>query len=170
MKIYLGADHAGFVVKEKVKTFLQEKGYDTQDCGAYSFDHSDDYPDFISKAAAAVSKDPLHAKGIILGGSGQGEAMVANKFKGVRCALFYAPRIPPHPTDVHGHISNDPYEMLKLTRVHNNANMLSLGVRLLTDDEIVKAIELFLTTPFPGDPRHVRRIEEMSEIEDELRG
>lgn len=166
--IYLATDHAGFDTKEKVKAFLIEKGYDVEDCGAFSFDPQDDYPDFIAKAAEKVSQDPQNAKGIIFGGSGQAEAMVANKFPGVRCALFYAPRIPPHPADVNGRISNDPYEMIKLTREHNNANMLSLGARLLSDEEVLTAVELWINTPFPGDSRHVRRIEKIKLLEQKM--
>src|SRR5581483_3001886 len=89
MKIYLGTDHAGFELKEKLKTFLQEKGYEVEDCGAYSFDKEDDYPDFIGKTAEKVSQSP-NDFGIVIGGSGQGEAMVANKYNNVRCALFTA--------------------------------------------------------------------------------
>src|SRR5574342_352342 len=123
MKVYLATDHAGFEFKEQIKTFLQEKGWDVEDCGAFEYDKDDDYPDFISKAAEAVAKDP-NARGIIFGGSGQGEAMLANKFKNVRCNLFYAPAIPNQAADITGRTSSDPYEMLRLTREHNDANML----------------------------------------------
>lgn len=165
MKIYLATDHAGLSLKEKVKHSLLEAGYDVEDCGAHVYDGSDDYPDFISKAAKAVSENPQNSRGILFGGSGQGEAMVANKFRNVRCALFYAPRIPPHATDIEGTVSEDPYELLKLTRTHNDSNMLSLGARLLTDEEVLRAIIIWLETPFPGDSRHIRRIEKIKEIE-----
>jgi ribose 5-phosphate isomerase B len=165
MILYLGTDHAGFNLKEKIKVFLIENGYSVNDCGAHTFDKEDDYPDFISLAAEGVSRNPTEDKGIIFGGSGQAEAMVANKYPGVRCALFYAPRTPPHPADANGRISNDPYEMIRLTREHNDANILSLGARLLTDEEALKAVALWLETPFSNDKRHIRRIEKMRLIE-----
>src|SRR6266550_1250857 len=111
MKVYLATDHTGIEIKEKLKSFLQQKGYEVEDCGAYTFDKDDDYPDFIGKAAEGVSKDPEHARGIIFGGSGQGEAMVANKFKGVRCAVFYSPAVPVATADINGRMSNDPFEI-----------------------------------------------------------
>src|SRR5947199_388669 len=134
MKIYLATDHAGFDLKEKLKQFLLEKGCDIEDCGAYTYDKSDDYPDFISKAAEAVSQDP-QSVGIILGSSGQGEAMVANKYKNVRAAVFYGPVLPVKAVDATGRESVDPYEMIQLTREHNHANILSLGASFLKDEE-----------------------------------
>lgn len=169
MIIYLGTDHAGFDLKEKVKAFLLEKGYSVNDCGARTFDNNDDYPDFISLAAQGVAKNPTEDKAIIFGGSGQAEAMVANKYPGIRCALFYAPRIPPHPADANGRISTDPFEMIRLTREHNDANILSLGARLLTDKEALQAVEMWLETPFSQDPRHIRRIEKIKKIEKNLK-
>ncbi|HEX8965220.1 MAG TPA: RpiB/LacA/LacB family sugar-phosphate isomerase [Patescibacteria group bacterium] len=167
MKVYLGTDHAGFELKEKVKKYLTENGYTVEDCGAFSFDKNDDYPDFISKVGEAISKTPTD-RGIVFGGSGQAEAMLANKYKNVRAALFYAPRIPPHAIDANGNTSQDPFEMLRLTREHNDSNILSIGARLLTEQEALKAISLWLTTPFPGDSRHVRRIEKMAQIEQKI--
>ena len=168
MKIYLATDHAGFELKEKVKAFLQEKKYTVEDCGAYEFDKNDDYPDFISKAAAEVSKDPDSSRGIIFGSSGQGEAMVANKFKNVRAAVFYAPVIPAHNVDVGGRTSTDPFEMIRLTREHNSANMLSLGAKILTEEDALTAVELWLKAPFTGEERHNRRIDKIKEIEQDL--
>ncbi|MDP3987920.1 MAG: RpiB/LacA/LacB family sugar-phosphate isomerase [Candidatus Levybacteria bacterium] len=165
MKIYLGTDHAGFELKEKVKLFLQKEGYEVEDCGAYQFDKNDDYPDFISKTAEAVSKDPQNSKAIIFGGSGQAEMMVANKFKNVRCALFYGKAVPFGAADVTGRVSDDPYEMIRLTREHNDANVLSIGARFVPGDEVIKVAKMWLETPFPGDERHKRRIEKMKEIE-----
>lgn len=165
--IYLATDHAGFELKEKVKEFLKAEGYEVEDCGAYKYDKDDDYPDFISKAAEAVSKD-LDSKGIIFGGSGQAEAMVANKFKGVRCALFYTPAVPVRAADITGRQSSDPFEMIRLTREHNDANMLSLGVRFLTDEDTLKVVKQWLEAPFPGDERHVRRIEKIKKLEETL--
>lgn len=164
MKIYLATDHAGLELKEAIKSFLQEKGYEIVDCGAYSFDKNDDYPDFISKAADNVAKD-LSAKGIIFGGSGQGEAIVANKFPGIRCGVFYGPRLPLGDADATGRSNDDPYELLRLNREHNDANMLSLAARFLSVEEAKKAVDVWLHTPFSNDERHVRRIEKIAKIE-----
>ena len=141
MKIYLGGDHAGFELKAKVKQFLTDKDYEVEDCGAFSNNPDDDYPDFIKPVALALQKDP-HGMGIIFGGSGQGEAMVANRYKGVRATVVYA-------FDA---------EIVKLSREHNNANVLSLGARFLKESDALKAVELWLKTPFPKEERHVRRL------------
>lgn len=146
--IYLATDHAGFDLKEEIKKFLRKEGYEVEDCGAQTLDPQDDYPDFISKAAGAVSKDPK-SFGIILGGSGQGEAIVANKFPNVRTAVYYGKA----------------EEMPRLTREHNDSNILSLGARFLSVDEALTAVKLFLETPFSGDPRHIRRIEKIKKLE-----
>ena len=167
MKVYLAGDHGGFTLKEEIKKFLLEKGYDVEDCGAYSFIPSDDYPTFIQSVAIKVSEQP-NSFGIILGGSGQAEMMLANKFKGIRAALFYSPRIAVTSVDVTGRESNDPFEIVKLTRLHNNANILSLGGRFLTIEEAITAVEIFLETPFSGEERHIRRITEISKIENNL--
>lgn len=146
--IYLATDHAGFELKEKIKSFLAKEGYEVQDFGAYTLDPEDDYPDFISKAAEAVSKNPQD-KAIILGGSGQGEAIVANKFPGVRAAVYYGGQT----------------EMPKLTREHNDTNILSLGARFLTEEDAFKAVKLFLDTPFSNQERHNKRINKIREFE-----
>lgn len=148
MKVYLAADHAGFELKEKVKEFLKKEGYEIKDFGAIVFDPEDDYPDFISQAAEAVSKDP-GSKAIIFGGSGQGEAIVANKFPGVRAAVYYGKA----------------EKMPSLTRQHNDSNILSLGARFLTEKEAISGVKLFLETPFSEELRHVRRIEKIKKIE-----
>ena len=165
MKVYLGTDHAGFYLKEKVKEFLREKGFVVEDCGAFYFDKDDDYPDFVGKAAEGVSKDPENNRGIILGGSGEAEMMVANKFRGVRCALFYATAVPAGAADVKGRMSKDPFEIIRLSREHNNANMLSLSARFLRENDALKAVIMWLETPFPGDERHKRRIDKIRKIE-----
>ncbi len=148
--VYLATDHAGFELKEKVKEFLKQAGYEVRDFGAYSYDKNDDYPDFISKAAEAVSQAPEN-KAIILGGSGQGEAIVANKFPNVRAVVYYGDM-----------------DMIPLTREHNDANTLSLGARFLTDEEAIEAVKLFLETPFTKEARHIRRIERIKKIEEGL--
>lgn len=168
MKVYLATDHAGFELKEKVKEFLKKEGYEIEDCGAYEYDKNDDYPDFITKAAAGVSKDP-GSKAIIFGSSGQGEAIVANKFKEVRAVVFYSPCIPSHNVDVTGRESSDPFEMIRLTREHNNANVLSLGAKILKEEDALKAAKLWLEAPFTKEERHARRIEKIKKIEENQR-
>ena len=143
MKIHLATDHAGLELKEKVKLYLSDLNYEVIDHGAYEYDALDDYPDFIFPCANAVSNDP-ESKGIILGGSGQGEAMAANRVKGVRAAVFY----------------NGPDEIIKLSRQHNNANILSLGARFMSEEEMYKIIEVWLSTDFESG-RHQRRIEKL---------
>ena len=145
MIIHIATDHAGLELKEKVKSYLSKLDYEVIDHGAYEYDALDDYPDFIFPCAEAVSNDP-NSKGIILGGSGQGEAMAANRVKGVRAAVFY----------------NGPDEIIKLSRQHNDANILSLGARFMSGQEIYKIIELWLSTDFESG-RHKRRIEKLDE-------
>ena len=164
MKVYLATDHAGLEIKNKVIEYLKELGHEPEDCGAFEYDKNDDYPDLISNAARKVSENP-NSFGIVFGGSGQGEQIVANKFKGVRCALFYSPALPAQAIDINGNKSTDEFEMLKLTRAHNDSNMLSLGIRFLTEEQILKAVKIFLESPFPGDERHTRRIEKIKNLE-----
>ena len=157
MKIYIGTDHAGFELKEKLNVYLVELGYDVEDLGAHNYIENDDYPDYIKEVSEAVAEDS-GSFGIILGGSGQGEAMCANRTIGVRAMAFYGPKEPVASVDVDGMESADPFEIIKLAREHNNANILSIGVRFVTEDEAKFAIELFLSTKFSGDERHIRRI------------
>lgn len=168
MKIFIATDHSGLDLKNTIKEFLEKEGHEVVDCGAYTFDKNDDYPDFIGKAAEGVSKDPQNCRGIVIGGSGEAEMMTANKFKNVRCGLFYTPAIPVAAADVTGRISTDPFEIIRLTREHNDANMLSLSARFLKTEDALKAVKLWLETPFPGDERHQRRIEKISKIEESL--
>ncbi|RJQ38403.1 ribose-5-phosphate isomerase [Candidatus Microgenomates bacterium] len=165
MKIYLATDHAGFELKEKVKSFLQKEGFEVEDCGAFEFDKNDDYPDFIGKAAQKVSKEPEISKAVIFGSSGQGEAIVANKYKNVRAVVFYTPVVPAHNVDVSGRKSQDPFEMIRLTREHNNANVLSIGAKIISEEDALTAIKLWLEAPFTDEERHKRRIEKISKIE-----
>ena len=145
MKIHIATDHAGLELKNTIKNFLKEKGHDVADHGAHEYDALDDYPDFIFPCAKAVSVDS-DSRGIILGGSGQGEAMAANRLKGVRAAVFY----------------NGPEDIIKLSREHNNANILSLGARFMEESEIFVIIEMWLKEPFGGG-RHQRRIEKLDQ-------
>lgn len=146
--IYLGADHAGFELKEEIKQYLKKQGTECEDLGAFALNPEDDYPDFIVPVAKAVARDPERSRGIILGGSGQGEAITANKIKGIRAAVYYGGSL----------------DVVKLSRAHNNANVLSLGARFLTAEQAKEAVKLWLGTPFEGG-RHERRIEEIKEIE-----
>lgn len=164
MKVYFATDHAGFELKGQLIGFVKGLGYEAEDCGPFSFDKDDDYPDWISKAAQKVSENP-ESFGIVFGGSGQGEGIVANKFNNVRCAVFYSLALPTEAIDITGASSTDPYEILKLTRAHNNSNMLSIGIRFLTHEQIEKAIKIFLESPFTGEERHLRRIEKIKLIE-----
>ncbi|MEX2052167.1 MAG: RpiB/LacA/LacB family sugar-phosphate isomerase [Candidatus Paceibacterota bacterium] len=159
MKIYIGSDHTGYELKEKLKVYLAELqlGYEVEDKGAFEYIPGDDYPDFIQPVAEAVAKD-TSSMGIILGGSGEGEAMCANRIPGARAALFYGQAIPKEAIDINGGESIDSFEIIKLSRIHNNANILSLSTRFLSEDEIKFAIELFLSTPFKNEERHIRRI------------
>tara|TARA_B100002051_G_scaffold124400_2_gene118443 strand:- start:9591 stop:10028 length:438 start_codon:yes stop_codon:yes gene_type:complete len=143
LKIHLATDHAGLDLKNSIREYLINQGYAVKDHGAYEYDALDDYPDFIIPCAKAVSKD-LNSRGIIFGGSGQGEAMAANRIKGVRAAVFY----------------NGPDEIIRLSRQHNNANILSIGARFMMESEIQSAIEIWLKEPFEGG-RHVKRIEKL---------
>ena len=143
MKIHIATDHAGLDLKNIIRDYLISKGHEVTDHGAHEYDALDDYPDYIFPCAKAVASD-LESRGIILGGSGQGEAMAANRVKGVRAAVFY----------------NGPVEIVKLSREHNNANILSLGARFMTEDEIYGVIEMWLDEPFAGG-RHQRRIDKL---------
>ena len=141
MKIFLGSDHAGFVLKSKIIDYLKSKNFEVEDKGAFNLDLNDDYPDFIRPVAEAVSKDP-EARGIVLGRSGVGEAILANRFPNVRAVSWYG----------------CDFSIIKLSREHNNANVLSLGARSISLNQAIEAVELWLATPFSGDERHVRRI------------
>lgn len=162
MKIFIGTDHTGYELKEKLKTYLGELelGYEVVDKGAFKYDADDDYPDFVKPVAEAVSQD-RESVGIILGGSGQGEAMCANRVPGIRAAEFYGGVVPQSAVDVKGRVSVDPFEIIKLVRIHNHANILSLGVRFLSEDEVKFAIELFLSTKWGNEESHIRRVKKL---------
>ncbi len=146
--IYLGADHAGFELKEEIKKYLMSSGFEVEDVGAYALDPNDDYPDFVRPAAQAVANDPERSRGIVIGGSGQGEAIVANKIKGIRTAVYYGGSL----------------DIVKLSRQHNNANVFALGARFVSTEEAKRAVKLWLETGFEGG-RHQRRIEKIQKIE-----
>ena len=141
MKIYIGSDHAGYELKEKLKSFLSELNYEVIDKGAFELNPEDDYPDFIVPVAKAVAEDK-ESLGVILGGSGQGEQISANKIKGIRAIEYYGGNL----------------EIIKLGKEHNNANVLSLGARFINEEEAKEAVKTFIETPFSNDERHIRRI------------
>ena len=144
MKIYIGADHAGFKLKEELKMFLQDLGYDIEDVGAYKLDENDDYPDFIIPTAKFVAKN-FGSLGIVIGGSGQGEAIAANRERGIRAAVVY-----------------DKYSAI-MSREHNNANIISLGARVLSVRKAKKIVKLWIETSFSNEERHIRRIKKIDQ-------
>lgn len=147
-KIVLGTDHAGFKLKEEIKKFLIKEGYQVDDQGAHSYNADDDYPKFIATAAKKVAKNPK-SRGIIFGASGQGEAIAANKVKGIRAALYYGQNM----------------DIVKLSRTHNDSNILSLGARFLAEKQAIEAVKIWLKTDFSNEERHKRRIKQISKLE-----
>ncbi len=139
MRVHVGSDHAGFELKSAVIARLAELGHDVVDHGPVSYDAEDDYPPFVMAAAAATAAED-GALGVVIGGSGNGEAIAANKIPGVRCALVW--------TD----------ESARLGRLHNDANVISLGARQYPLQDAVRFVEIFLTTEFTQEPRHKRRL------------
>lgn len=142
MKVYLGADHAGYALKEELQKFLLGLGHEVVDKGANNLSEEDDYPDFVIPVAEKVAQEK-DSFGIVLGKSGQGEAMCANRTSGVRAMVF----------------TGCNFDLVKLAREHNDANILSLAAGFLTLDEVKFAVEIFLSTKFSGDARHIRRLE-----------
>lgn len=150
--IYLASDHAGFEHKNALKEYLLTEGFEVIDCGAETYDPQDDYPDFIKKAAEEVSKRPEEVKAVIFGGSGQGEAMLANRFKRVRAAVYYG----------------GDEEIVKLSREHNDANVLSIGARFVTKDRVITVVKSWLMTTMLPDTKYARRIEKVRSITDQI--
>lgn len=149
-KIILASDHAGFELKESIKKFLIEKGYSVEDVGATTLISDDDYPQYMAKAALKVSQDiDGKSKAIIFGGSGQGEAIMANRFPGVRAIVWYGGAL----------------DILTLSREHNDANVLSIGARFVKESEAKEGVSIWLSTEFSGEERHARRIEQIDSIE-----
>ncbi|MDO8378470.1 RpiB/LacA/LacB family sugar-phosphate isomerase [Phenylobacterium sp.] len=163
MKVYFASDHAGFDAKNSLVDYVRDQlGYEVEDCGALVNDPQDDYPAIIALAARKLSDDVAAGKdsrAIVAGGSGQGEAIVANRFKGVRCALYYG-----DPGNAQVDASGKRLDILTSTREHNDANALSLGLRFLTLDQAKAAITHWLAAPFPGDARHARRIGQIDDV------
>jgi ribose 5-phosphate isomerase B len=146
VRVYLGSDHAGFELKSAVAEAVAAAGHDVVDCGPPAFHDGDDYPPYVMRAAAGVAGDPGSA-GIVIGGSGNGEQIAANKIDGIRAALAW----------------NN--ETARLARLHNDANVLSLGARMHPVQEAAGFALVFLTTPFSGEARHARRLAEIADYE-----
>lgn len=146
--LYIAADHAGFELKSALIDFFKQNGIEYEDCGPFAYDALDDYPDFIIPASEKVAKS-VHNRGIVIGGSGQGEAIAANKVKGIRAALYY------------GYDEN----IISLSREHNNANILSLGARFVSAEDAKKVVRKWLEIEFSTDTRHLRRINKIADYE-----
>lgn len=174
MNIFIGSDHAGYELKEYLRNILAELGHRVIDYGSHEYHELDDYPYIMAKVARAVSEaeelqiveegvpsfeaipheistQKRETKGIVIGGSGQGEAMVANKYNHIRAALCYG--------------GESGQEIVKLSREHNDSNILSLGARFISKDEALELVLLWLNTPFSGDKRHVRRLGQIENLE-----
>ena len=163
MTIVLASDHAGFEQLKQLQNFLESLGHKCHNFGPVALTPDDDYPDFIFPAAKAVASGGCE-RGIIIGRSGQGEAMTANRIKGVRCAVFYGPAVARRVVDAHGRSSHDPYEIIRLSRQHNDSNMLSLAASFVSFEDIKIVVKLWLETPFSGESRHERRNKKLDEI------
>ena len=146
MRLHIGSDHAGLELKTELIAHLVNSGHDVTDHGPYEYDALDDYPDFCIPAAQAVAKDPT-SLGVVIGGSGNGEQISANKVSGIRAVLAWS------------------IETAKLGKEHNNANVISVGQRQHSAQEVKDFIDTFIATPFPGDERHARRIAKIAAFE-----
>ena len=170
-KIIIGSDHAGFAIKQALVVYLKNLGYEVHDCGPEKYNADDDYPDFISPVAREVSKHASHigsdtVKGIVLGATGQGEAMVANKFSHIRAAVYYGYGFENGERTQKQQEIEALYAMriIERSRLHNDANVLALGASFLNENEAKAAVKLWLETPFSGEARHIRRIEEIEKL------
>ena len=148
--IYIASDHAGFHLKKQLIQYLKIKGLEVEDMGVFELDENDDYPDFIIPCAQKVAAES-DSVGIVIGGSGQGEAIAANKVKGIRAALYYGGNL----------------EIVRFSREHNDTNVLSLGARFLTGDEAKKAVSIWLETGFDRASRHQRRHDKIAKFEEQ---
>jgi ribose 5-phosphate isomerase B len=147
VRVYLGSDHAGFELKSQLVEHVRALGHEPVDCGPHAYDAEDDYPPYVLLAATSTADDPDSA-GIVLGGSGNGEAIAANKVRGIRCAVAFSD------------------ETARLAREHNDANVLSLGARMYDAASARRFVEIFLSTAFTGESRHVRRIAMLTDYEE----
>ncbi|MBU2104108.1 RpiB/LacA/LacB family sugar-phosphate isomerase [Patescibacteria group bacterium] len=161
MTIFIAADHTGIVLKTALTEYIQEAlSYEIEDMGAHDISPDDDYPDYVMPCAKKVVATP-GALGIVIGGSGQGEAMAANRIPGARAAIFYGQAHATGPIDALGAPALDGYDIIRLAREHNNANVLSLAARFVTVDDAKEAVRIFLSAGFTADERHVRRIKKL---------
>ena len=147
MKLYLGADHRGFVLKEALKRALMQNGYDVEDVGAFAQDSNDDYPDFAYAAAKKVAEDPNERKGVLICGSAMGMDVVANKVKGIRATVAYSKESAAH------------------ARTNDDINIITLAGDVVDFNEAMEIVTIFLTTLFSGETRHLRRLNKIKEIE-----
>jgi ribose 5-phosphate isomerase B len=160
-KVFIASDHAGFALKQVVVGYLQELGHEVTDIGPAALEPGDDYPVLIYPCAEAVAQSEGIALGIIIGSSGQGEAMVANRVPTIRAAVFYGESHASGGVDAEGTPGTDGYDIVRLARMHNSANILSLGARFITEEQAKRAVEIFLTTAFSTNERHQRRVTEL---------
>jgi ribose 5-phosphate isomerase B len=162
MKIYVAADHAGFDLKNVLMNFVRgDLRLEVEDCGAFEKDSNDDYPEIIASACRQIvadTREGLESRGIFFGGSGQGEAMAANRFPGIRAAVYYGDN--GTQTDHAGHT----IDMIESIRAHNDTNVISLGARFISEQEAKEAIRHWLATPFSGEERHERRIKKLDTL------
>ncbi|MBI2109498.1 MAG: RpiB/LacA/LacB family sugar-phosphate isomerase [Parcubacteria group bacterium] len=146
--IFIASDHAGFELKNKLIPHLQKQGFKVVDKGPFTYVETDDYPDFASLVAQEVLKNTKEHRGIMVCGSGQGEGMVANRFKGIRAAVYYGG-------------SSD---VVKASRDHNDSNVLAVGTRFAKEKELIDAVDVWLQTPFSNEERHIRRIRKIDQL------
>jgi len=149
MKILLASDHAGFELKNKIKDFLIEEKFEIEDMGAHTLDIDDNYTEIMMPLAMRILKDTENTKAVIFGKSGQGEAMLMNRFPGIRAIVYHGKNL----------------EIIKLVREHNDSNILSIGADFVDFEEAKEAIRLWLSTPFSNQERYIKRIEQMDNIE-----
>jgi ribose 5-phosphate isomerase B len=148
VRVYIGSDHAGYELKNHLVSWLKDNGHEVVDHGPFVYDDEDDYPAFVIRAAKGVADDP-GSLGVVIGGSGNGEQIAANKVRGVRAALAWSE------------------DTARLARLHNDANVISVGARMHTPQEATRFVEIFLATPFSGEERHSRRIAQIRAYEED---
>jgi ribose 5-phosphate isomerase B len=156
-KILIASDHAGFALKDVLMERIRGLGHDVEDMGPFTYNQDDDYPDYLTPLAKRIAESP-EMRAVVIGGSGQGEAMCVNRVSGVRSCVFYGPMRVTSSLDIEGDRSEDGYDIVRLPRLHNDANILSLGARFLSEEEANEAVRIFLETPFSGTTRHTRRL------------
>lgn len=162
MNVYFAADHAGFALKQSLLNAVRGWGYDVEDCGVARLEPQDDYPDIVAAAAKRLSADVkkgIESRAVLIGASGQGEAMAANRFRGVRCAVYYG-----SPKRAQEDASGHALDIVQSSRAHNDANALSIGARFLEEGEAIEAVKKWLEYGFSREDRHARRIRRLDEL------